>query len=272
MSDVTNNWLMTAATKNPEGLLLLAAGCALLLRGGSALGGRQQSSSQTLDHDPDRQNESSRVPSGVSAGISQAGEAARETESDVGSAVSERASGYANAVSGYVDDARRTIADQSGHLAEHAQSAVQSTLNRVLRGQPLALAVVGFAAGAALAAALPATAIERRTLGPAGERLSNAAASAGQQVNKAASAAGEKLMDAAEKRGLNVDGLAEMVGDAAGTFKATLTGEKSNSERFSTGGGAPSESGSETATLGDSHGILGKAPEQGKPVSGTSNT
>jgi hypothetical protein len=37
-SQGTGDWLMGAVRSNPEGLLLLAAGCALLLRSGSSMG------------------------------------------------------------------------------------------------------------------------------------------------------------------------------------------------------------------------------------------
>ena len=40
------DWLMSAVKKHPEGLLLLAAGCALLLRSGSASAQGSQGSGQ----------------------------------------------------------------------------------------------------------------------------------------------------------------------------------------------------------------------------------
>jgi hypothetical protein len=114
--------------------------------------------------------------------------------------------------------------DQSGRIAQQAQSTVQSTVDRVMNQQPLVVALAGLAVGAAVAAAFPATEVEQRTLGPAGERLSEVAADAGRQLNQAASAAGERLKSAAEERGLSAEGLKEMASDVAGTFGDTLKG------------------------------------------------
>ena len=107
-----------------------------------------------------------------------AADSARDYAADVSKTVSDKAGTYASAVGEYADDAWR----QSERFVGQARNTVQDTINRVLQEQPLALAVVGLAAGAAVAAAFPATAVERRTLGPAGERLTDAAASAGQQL------------------------------------------------------------------------------------------
>jgi hypothetical protein len=62
---------------------------------------------------------------------------------------------------------------------------------------PLAVALVGLAAGAALAAALPTTISERRVLGPARQRVYEAAETAGQKITEAA---GERLRGAVQER------------------------------------------------------------------------
>jgi hypothetical protein len=68
----------------------------------------------------------------------------------------------------------------------------------VLRDQPLAVAMAGLAAGAAVAAVFPSTGIEDRTFGGAREALTEAAGKAGERVVEAAGKAGERLKSAAE--------------------------------------------------------------------------
>ncbi len=98
-------------------------------------------------------------------------------------------------------------------------------MNRILQEQPLLVAVAGLAAGAAIASAFPASAMERQTLGPIGDQLSDAASRVGEQLQEATSKAGEKLKSAVEERGLNADGLKEVVSDAAGAFSDSMSGK-----------------------------------------------
>jgi len=158
-------------------------------------------------------------------GMSRAADAAREYASDVGKTLSDTAENvgktlsettdrYVSAAGDYADEARRAIVDQSGRMVEQAQSTVE----RIVREQPLAVAIAGLAAGAAVAAAFPATRFERDMLGPAGDRLSEAVSDAGERLSDAASAAGDRLMSAAEDKGLNKEGLKEVARDVAGSF------------------------------------------------------
>jgi len=235
----TGDWIMGALKSNPEGLLLLAAGCALLLRSGAS--GRSAHAHERLGstgtgREPTSENYGPRqTGAGISETISQAADSARDYATDVSKGVSDKAATYASAVGEYAGDAWR----QSERFVGQARNTVQDTIDRVVQEQPLAVAVVGLAAGAAVAAAFPATAVERRTLGPAGERLTDAAVSAGQQLGQAASQEGERLMDAADHRGLNTEGLKEVATDVAGAFGSAFTGEKGRSgQSAATSGGA----------------------------------
>jgi hypothetical protein len=228
--------IMGAVKSNPEGLLLLAAGCALMLRSGAfgrSAPAHERLGSTGTGRQPTSQNYARQTDAGISETISQAADSARDYAADVSKTVSDKASTYASAVGDYADDAWR----QSERFVGQARNTVQSSINRVVQERPLAVAVVGLAAGAAVAAAFPATAVERRTLGVAGERLTDAAASAGQQLSQAASKAGEILMDAADQRGLNTEGLKDVASDVAGAFGSAITGEKGGS-----GQSAPSSS------------------------------
>jgi hypothetical protein len=245
------DWLMGAITKNPEGLLLLAAGCALLLRKGTSTSGQRSQVHQT--YAPDYGVEDARMPRRGSSGkdwqmpegisqaadtARQAADTAREYASNASRTVREKASSYASAAGEYAEDARQTIMDQSGRIAQQTQSAVE----RIVREQPLAVAIAGLAAGAAVASAFPATRIERETLGVAGQRLSEAASSAGERLSEAASAAGERLVSVAEQRGVSATGLKEVARDVAGTFEKSLTGGQQD-ERMAPKPGMPSSAG-----------------------------
>jgi hypothetical protein len=222
------DWLMSAINKNPEGLLLLAAGCALLLRTGS-WGGRhppQQYQSEHGEQSPQIQHVGSRGKDWeLSEGISQAAENARDYASNVSKAVGEKTRSFAAAAGEYVEGARDTVKGHSGRIAEQTQS----TIERIVREQPLAVAVAGLAVGAAVAAAFRATQVERETLGEAARRLSEVASSAGERLSEAASAAGERLRSVAEEKGLEAEGLKDVAGDVAGAFGKSFSGKQDDS-------------------------------------------
>jgi hypothetical protein len=75
-----------------------------------------------------------------------------------------------------------------------------------------------------LAAAFPATDIERQTLGPVGEQMADAARRVGDQVKDAAGAAGDRLKGAAEERGLTSDGMKELAKEVTGAFTDRMSG------------------------------------------------
>jgi hypothetical protein len=271
------DWLMSAVKKNPEGLLLLAAGCALLLRKGGASGRQQFSRYQgyspsygTQDARMQRDGESGRDWA-MPEGISRAADTARDYASDVSKKVSESARDYTSAAGEYAESARQAFVSQSGRIVEQTQSTVE----RIVREQPLAVALAGLAAGVAVAAAFPTTRIERETLGPAGQRLSEAASGAGERLTEAASAAGERLKAAAEQRGLNPDGLKEAVRDAAGTFQRSLSGDEEQGRTASRQQPRPSGGGTASygadplgAGSGSSSGQSGGSSFDPKPPSG----
>ena len=220
----TGDWLMGAVKRNPEGLLLLAAGCALLLRskGGSRASDRTGRQDEFRGPGRSRQVGSSmdNGEKGWSESVAQAARSAGDYASDVTERVTETASSYASSASEYVDDAARA-----------ARSTFQSTAKHVLEEQPLAVVLVGLAAGAAVAATFPATQLEKRALGPTGERLKDAAGRAGEQLKEASAKAGERLMSAAEERGLTSEGLKEVARDVGDAFSGALSSEQSSPTR-----------------------------------------
>jgi len=114
------DWLVNAVKKNPEGLLLLAAGCALLMRTGSGRGRRSPSTHGEQRRDTERGGRSGsqwEMPEGVS----RVADTAREYASELGKTVSETVS----AAGEYAKEARQTVVDQSGRIAEQTQNTVE---------------------------------------------------------------------------------------------------------------------------------------------------
>jgi hypothetical protein len=222
---------MGRARRNPEALLLLAAGCCLLMRSGGNLSSRAASHSRPGEHSGGYQSEPRRAPSDIGRdswnvrdGLSRGADSATNYASQIKDRVSDTASSYAESVSEFAEDTQRNVSERSARLKRQAQSTLQSGMNRVLRDQPLAVAMAGLAAGAAVAAVFPSTEIEDRTLGSAGEGLRQAAGKAAEKVKDAAGKARDRLKSAAEERGLTSEGLKEVAGEVADTFTSAVSG------------------------------------------------
>jgi hypothetical protein len=223
------SWLLGTARRNPEALLLLAAGCCLLMRSGSSAS-RIASRTRYDETGPDYQAGSSRASadrasSKVREGMSRAADTATGYAAQIKDQVSDTAGSYAETVSEFAQDARRNVSEHSARLSRQAQSTLQSSMNRVLREQPLAVVMAGLAAGAAVAAVLPSTELEDRAFGSAGESLRQAAGQAAERVKDAAGKAGEHLKTAAEERGLTSEGLRELAGEVGDTFTSAVSGK-----------------------------------------------
>jgi hypothetical protein len=192
------DWLWPPLKRNPEGLLFLAAGCALLLRRVRSLGRTEQARSDAQEYlghresMPDDISHQNRVGEWTKE-ASRIAENAREHAASLSKKMSETAADYADVASEYARDTREKVVDQSRRLAEKGQAGFQT----LMQEQPLAVALVGLVAGAAVAAALPMTIPERRVLGPARQRVYEAAETAGQKITEAA---GERLRGAVQER------------------------------------------------------------------------
>jgi hypothetical protein len=220
-----SHWLIGTAKRHPEALLVLAAGCALLMRGGGS------SSSQSSfpagyhrDHYGNRE-QAARTHAGWSEGASRAAEGAAQYASDIKDRVADAASSYAASVSDYAGSVGRTISTQTSRLADQTQSTVETGIGYVLREQPLALIVLGIAAGAALAALLPASEIENRTLAPARDAIAGAAGQLGENLLEAAGEAGERLKRGVAERGFSSEGLKGPAHEVADKFASKVSGK-----------------------------------------------
>jgi hypothetical protein len=225
--------------KNPEGLLFLAAGCALLLRRGRSIGRIEQARSDAHEYLGDRESIPDDIPHQNRAGewakgASRIAENAREHAASLSKKMSETAADYAGAASEYARDTREKVVGQSRRLAEKGQSRMQS----LMQEQPLAVALLGLAAGAAVAAALPTTIPEGRVLGPARQRLYEAAETAGQKI---AEAAGERVMGTVKEE------VKEVLREVAGGIAGGATGAPEQATPSST---APAQGGDRDSQQG----------------------
>ena len=283
-SSATGNWLLGAVKRNPEGLLLLAAGCVLMMRtGGSARrassSGDDRSSRSRYEpanryaDQPSPRSTSAGAARAVTGGVSRTAESAKESATEFKDNVSQAATSYASSVSDYAEEARRSITERSESIARGARSTLQDTMNRVLREQPLAVAVLGLAAGAAVAAMLPPSVLERQALGPAGEKISDAATKAGEQLKEGTAKAGERLMSAADKRGLNADGLKEVAREVAGAFGSAFSGdENARGQSSEPNSNRRPDAADMRGQVGQPHGTSPGAPVDQSRGSGSSNT
>jgi hypothetical protein len=196
------DWLIGTAKRHPEALLVLAAGCALLMRSG---GGSSQSRNDSAGSDAQWQN-------------SRSTEKATEVVSDL----KDRVTDVASSVSDYAGGVGRTISAQTSQIAGRAQSTLQTGFGHLLRDQPLALVALGLAAGAAVASFLPATEMEERTLAPARDAIAGVTGKMGENLIEAASDAGQQLTRGIAER---AEGFKELVQEVGESFTDKITGK-----------------------------------------------
>jgi hypothetical protein len=213
-----------AIRQNPEGLLLLGAGVALMLRhaatSGSAKPLNKSRKASASDRNSDSVDLGNRESEGLVSKVSAAAEDARSYVNDLAG----RASGLADKASDYGQAATR----RTRQAADSAYRSVEG----VIEAHPVSIAIAGLAAGCLAAAVFPSTRFERETLGPLGRRAANAASEAGElakfaaveRVTNAALKAGEQLTDAVSEGKFDTETLGQVARDVATDFKTNLTG------------------------------------------------
>lgn len=245
----TSDWLLGAVKQNPEGLLLLAAGACLLLRktGGKALFAGHASSNRSSPGSGSHTSGSQRSEQSGRSGFSQALSGAQDYAGDIADRTMDTVGAVASTASDYAGKASRAVGEQSSRVAQQAQSTFEGTVSRILQDQPLAIAIAGVAAGAAVAAAFPATTFEREHLGPIGDQVTDAAYEVGDQLKEAAGRAGETLKSAIDQRGLNAEGLKDaatkVATEVAGAFGGSGTGGSPSGSGISGGSSSGKASG-----------------------------
>jgi hypothetical protein len=255
------DWLISTARRKPEAFLLLAAGAALLARGGLNAGlnaGRANSRPRASGYEqPERhamhdgRDGSSTREGAMRAGSSMLGEGlqqATDYASDVTDRVTDAAGSYAGAVADYASSAGRGISEGSQRLYRQAQSTVQDNLPR-LADQPILVAGLGLAAGAVVAAMFPPTQIERQAASDARDALADAAGKFGDNLSQVAGKAGENLKNRVAAGGLDADGLKDMAREAV----SSLTGSGQDNDTRQGQGSSQSQGSSQN-----------KGPSQGQ--------
>lgn len=218
----TSDKIIGAIKQNPEGLLLLAAGAALMLRASG------NTAASKNGRGGNRAQNAQSAGSAHSNGLSQTASKATEYVSGVAGQAKETVAGYASSAGAAVKQAGEAVSERSQQAFQGVQSTALSGLDRILAEQPLAVAIAGLGLGAALAAAFPSTDIERETLGSVGAELKQAAENIGGQLKSAASAAGDEIKAQVEQRGLNADGLKDAASNVAGAFTDKFEGADAN--------------------------------------------
>jgi hypothetical protein len=213
------DWLVGTAKRNPEALLVLGAGLALLMRGRG-----KTSSSPVVSPSYQPGGAVTGPSSGWTDGLSRTADNVSGYAADM----KDRVGVAATAATEYAGSVGRTISSETSRLAEGASSAVQSGAGRVLDAQPLAIAAFGIATGAALAVLIPSTEMESRTFGSTREAIVDAANQVGENLLDAAGAAGERLTQGAAERGLNAEGLKDLAHDVGETFASKVSGTPSD--------------------------------------------
>jgi hypothetical protein len=226
---IEDNWFVAKVKRNPEAFLVLAAGCALLLRSAGS------SSREPARHNNDRWSDESRwtrSASDVKGRVKDAATAVSDKASnyaaslsDTTSAMSERAADYASSLSDQASEWGRNVAEQTNRVGAQARSSIEDGMGRMLREQPFAVAAFGVAVGAAVAALLPPTEVEQQALRPLRDAATDAVAATTENIKDAVSATGTQLKESAERRGLSAEGIKGLAREATETFTETLTGK-----------------------------------------------
>lgn len=231
------NWVIATVKRNPEAFLVMAAGCVLLLRSGSSSprGGSARYSMDTASNQNRWSDMKERAAASASGLKNQAADAAAAISDQVSgyasslsegaTAMSERAADYASSASDQMGEWRRNIAEQATRVGTQARGTIEQGFSRMLREQPLAVAALGVAAGAAVAALLPPTEVEQEALRPVRNAAADAAAAAKSNLADAALAAGDQLKEGAEQRGLGAETLKGLAREVADTFTGKISGK-----------------------------------------------
>ncbi|MDP1598533.1 DUF3618 domain-containing protein [Phenylobacterium sp.] len=137
--------------------------------------------------------------------------------------VGEVAGGVRDAASGAADHASQGLHDLGAQAGSAGRKAVRS-FEDILQQEPLIFGALGLAAGVALGAAFPSTALEDKTFGAARDSLVDAGekklADVGQALNASGHAAFEAAKGEADRQGLAAEGQATLVEKAESVIRS----------------------------------------------------
>jgi len=207
------------ARDNPMALALIGSGVAWMLLGSGAQAGigdsgerhmrGSRSSDMTGYPEMSEATSESSVSTGLGADAESLAARASNAFAGLGSSVgtrmhdaSDRMSHMASGMRSAGEDAFTSSSEAAKQFGEQARSSFLDVFER----EPLVLAAIGVAVGAAIGAILPATEVEREHLGPAGDAMRDRASALGARgMETAKEAAGEvfeTMRNEADRQGL----------------------------------------------------------------------
>lgn len=198
------DWLFGALKKNPEGLLLVAAGAVLLMR----------------------KNAVRAATAAESAGTRQTHVGAERGDSNFSGIMDKAERGAASVASfasNYAEKTRHAASEGTARITRQAQVAYEGGLHRVLESQPLIVPLAGLAAGAVVAALLPESDFEKQALGPAGEQITEGAFRVGDQLKETASKAAGTLKTAVVEHSLDPAGLKSIATEVTDVIRDSMS-------------------------------------------------
>jgi len=256
-ASTTGERLWASAKKRPEAMLLFAAGCALLFSGNRK--SLRRAASAGRDYYESAANASASWTSAASKGISDVGErvqsATQRAQDYLGdisgkameatSSIGDTAGEYADQVKRYASSARGSAGEQVTQVREFAQT----NLEYFLKEQPIALGLIGLAAGAAIGAALPETEVENRAMGAQRDQLARLAQKAAsdqiESLKATAGQVGANVVNSVKENGLSADGIRHALADVAGSFQDEKSGD---GDKGRASGNKPGAGGNKTDT------------------------
>jgi hypothetical protein len=165
----------------------------------------------------------------MTSGIRSGTEAVTSGVSSLASSVAGRA---ADTVQGFdTDDMSRRFTEQRDAATDAATSAygqLRDNMTTLLRDQPIMLGMLGIAAGAAIAAAFPATSIERDVLGEAAASATTMATEAVDTVMARGGQVVDAVTDEMKKQGLTTDAAKAAGQDVVDRVKRTASAATSD--------------------------------------------
>ncbi|MEA2881276.1 MAG: hypothetical protein QOH32_495 [Bradyrhizobium sp.] len=191
-----------------------------------------------------------RIPDAAGAAFDAAGSMARSGARAMGESVGSVAGTVQNSAAAVVDKAAQFGREQAGAVSEYASQVpgygaemideARSSLAELFRTQPLALGAIGFAIGAGIAAAMPATELEAEYLGEAADAVKEKARQfASEQAARAKSAAESAVNAAAAEarsQGLTLEGAKSAAGEISEKLgRVAGAAQKGVTERVGTG-------------------------------------
>jgi hypothetical protein len=211
--------LGNAARKNPLSTALIGMGVLWLFTGSRPVERAEEIVRRTARFD--------RIPDAAGNAFEAARSTFRSGADSIGEHVTSAKDALRDGGADALDSATRFGRDYADAASDYARSipgagaemfdAARSNLTELIRTQPLALAAIGLAIGAGIAAALPSSEVEAAYLGDTSETVKAKAAEFATEQTARATTLSEGVMGAvteeARKQGLTIEGAKSAAGD-----------------------------------------------------------